>query len=244
MDASPIIIIGMGSSGTRMLVEILEHCGVFMGGPLAANEFKEPQIFYAGVNAFVDEFRYVDPLRPDWEDIVNARALDVDQFVQTVLPQAYKASGYCEGKWGFKDPRNSFVLPLYIRAFPACRVLHVIRDGRDVALTKITEQWPKLKNTKRIDRWFRVWENNVGVCASYRSRLPPNQFFEVRYEDVCVGAETAIDTLSKLMDCATTDVETAVRRTAHQKRMGKWLTRDMAFGFATNSDVLRMYGYI
>lgn len=244
MNDSPIIIIGMGSSGTRLLVEIIERCGVFMGGTLSQNEFKEPSIFFAGANAFVDEFRYVDPLRPDWKDVVEAKAQKIDLFVKTVLPQAYSATGYRGGAWGFKDPRNTFVLPLYVRAFPRCRVLHVIRDGRDVAMTKVSEQWPKLKDTDRLDRWFRVWENNVEVGASYRGQLPAGQFFEVRYEDVCVGLQSAVEALSNLLGVPAAEVAKVVKASAHRRRLNKWLERPEDFEFARGSQVLCKYGYI
>lgn len=243
MNDSPIIIIGMGSSGTRLLVEIVERCGVFMGGTLSRNEFREPSIFFAGANAFVDEFRYVDPLRPDWEDVVEAKAKDIDLFVKTVLPQSYGAAGYRGGAWGFKDPRNTFVLPLYYRAFPKCRVLHVVRDGRDVALTKVSEQWPGLEDTDRLDRWFRVWENNVGVGASYRGRLPVGQFFEVRYEDVCLGLRGAVEALSNLLGLPAAEVTAVVKDSAHRRRLNKWLERPEDFEFARGSRVLRKYGY-
>ena len=37
------------------------------------------------------------------------------------------------GPWGWKDPRNTFTLPLWLELFPEARVLHVTRHGVDVA---------------------------------------------------------------------------------------------------------------
>jgi len=35
--------------------------------------------------------------------------------------------------WGWKDPRNTFTLPLWLDIFPAARVIHIYRNGIDVA---------------------------------------------------------------------------------------------------------------
>ena len=35
--------------------------------------------------------------------------------------------------WGWKDPRNTFTLPLWIELFPDAKVIHVVRHGVDVA---------------------------------------------------------------------------------------------------------------
>jgi hypothetical protein len=244
MSDSPIIIIGMGSSGTRLVVEILERCGIFMGGALSQNEFKEPAIFFAGINAFTDTFRYLDPLPGDWQQIVENKADEVQRFVDEILPKEYAAAGYTGGQWGFKDPRNTFVLPLYIRSFPKCRVIHVVRDGRDVALTKISENWPNLNETHRLDRWFRVWENNISVAAAYKKALSANQFIEIRYEDVCLYRPTATDLLSKFLHIPNSVIADAGKDLAHQNRLFKWRERCDAFDFANDSESLRKYDYI
>ena len=243
MSDSPIIIIGMGSSGTRLVVEILERCGIFMGGVLSQNEFKEPAIFFAGINAFTDAFRYLDPLPGDWKQTVESKAQEVQRFVDEILPKEYAAAGYTGGKWGFKDPRNTFVLPLYIRSFPNSRVIHVVRDGRDVALTKISENWPNLKETHRLDRWFRVWENNISVAAAYKRDLSVNQFIEIRYEDVCLHRSSAIDLLSKYLKIQSSVMTAAVKDLAHKKRLFKWRERCHEFDFAKDSESLREYEY-
>lgn len=42
--------------------------------------------------------------------------------------------------WGWKDPRNTFTLPLWQKLFPALRVIHVTRHGVDVARSLVTRQ--------------------------------------------------------------------------------------------------------
>lgn len=243
MDDSPIIIIGMGSSGTRLIVSVLERLGVFMGGSLLNNEFREPPIFYQTAHAFVDEFRYVDPLPKQWPLIIQQHTPKLKDFILNILPDEYKKAGYNDGPWGFKDPRTLFVLPVYLSIFPNSRAVHCVRDGRDVALTKIKERWPSLTNTESLERWFRVWESNVEIAASYRTSVKSGNFTEVRYEDVCHGAESAIISLAQLTNSDPDTVRLAIRQIAKTDRLTKWVHRSDSFAFASSSKVLRTYGY-
>lgn len=243
MDDSPIIVIGMGSSGTRLIVSVLERLGVFMGGSLLNNEFREPPIFYQIAHAFVDEFRYLDPLPENWPLIVQRHTPELKDFIFNALPVEYQNAGYNGGPWGFKDPRTLFVLSVYLSIFPNSRVVHCVRDGRDVALTKIKERWPLLTDTERLDRWFRVWESNVEVAASYQSSVKPGNFAEVRYEDVCHLAESAVASLAGLTSSEPEAVRYAISQLAKTDRLAKWIQQSDSFAFASSSKVLRAYGY-
>ena len=77
--------------------------------------------------------------------------------------------------WGWKDPRNTFTLPLWLDLFPDARVLHVYRHGVDVAqslrrrqrgvVRQRHERFHKLRRTY----WFRAKQvgPSVGLrCAS------------------------------------------------------------------------------
>jgi class 3 adenylate cyclase len=118
-----------------------------------------------------------------------------------------------------------------------------VRDGRDVALTKIKERWPSLTNTASLDRWFRVWENNVEIAASYRSNVNLSNFDEVRYEDVCHLADSAVTSLARLTNSDPDAVRQAIRQLARTDRLAKWTQHPNNFTFASSSKMLRAYGY-
>ena len=245
LNDEPLLIVGMGSSGTRLLVEILEHCGIFMGGALSDNEPKEPTIFYTA-NKFVDKFRYEETLPADWEDVVAAKAADIAWFASEVLPMRYVEAGYAGGPWGAKDPRNTFVMPLYLNEFPNCRLIHLVRDGRDVALSKITKDWPqhlRLTDTDKLDRWFSVWQNHVAVASSYRARVPPGRFFEMRYEDLCLARAPVVKLLAGLVNRQPSYVSSVIRAKAYRNRIGKWKAKPEESIFAKNNRLLLSYGY-
>ena len=49
--------------------------------------------------------------------------------------------------WGWKDPRNTFLLPLWRDIFPEAKVIHVIRNGVDVAASLLTREEKRIRST-------------------------------------------------------------------------------------------------
>lgn len=243
MADAPVIIVGMGSSGSRLLVSVCERLGVFMGGTMIDNPFREAPIFHSGAHAFVDGFRYDDPLPQNWRHLVSSRMPAVREFIRDSLPDAFCRAGYIGGAWGFKDPRTTFVLGAYLEAYPAAVVVHCVRDGRDVALTKIGETWPALDNTKRLDRWFRVWESNVFVAESWKSRVTPARYYVVRYEDMCRLAQAAVETVGEICGTGTDQAHRVLSNLVRSDSLDKWKKCPELFSFATTSSALSLFGY-
>src|SRR5438128_2372897 len=46
-------------------------------------------------------------------------------------------------RWGWKEPRSIFLLPFLDECLPSLRYLHVVRDGRDMALSENQNQLRK-----------------------------------------------------------------------------------------------------
>ena len=63
--------------------------------------------------------------------------------------------------WGWKEPRSIYLLPFFHQQLPALRFLHVVRDGRDMALSANQNQLRKHGNglpspptfRRRSGRW-------------------------------------------------------------------------------------------
>ena len=64
----------------------------------------------------------------------------------------------CPPVWGWKDPRNTFTLPIWLDIFPRARVIHVVRHGVDVAQSLVVRQ-EKLLAQKRmlLDKYAPVY---------------------------------------------------------------------------------------
>ena len=94
---------------------------------------------------------------------------------------------------GEKTPDYVRYLLLLHSLFPWVRTIHLIRDGRDVALS--TLEWPR---EGRKPRTFKLWqEEPIAVCALWwgwqvgtgrrdGEDLGPDRYIEVKYEDLVV----------------------------------------------------------
>jgi hypothetical protein len=93
---------------------------------------------------------------------------------------------------GEKTPRNIRALPMLNQLFPRARYIHIIRDGRDVAVSgwfhnlRVSPDWTKQNFDNFIDfietiapRWARTIETGRQF-----GRLHPELFLEIRYEDL------------------------------------------------------------
>jgi len=62
--------------------------------------------------------------------------------------------------WGFKDPRSTFTLPLWLALFPDARLIHVSRHGVDVAAS-LTARHDRIVAARQArfdrERWLYQW---------------------------------------------------------------------------------------
>ncbi|MCC5811236.1 MAG: sulfotransferase [Ectothiorhodospiraceae bacterium] len=143
---APVIIIGMHRSGTSMLTRTLQGLGFYMGLGTTRNE-ECP--YTNALNAWVFSQSSATWERPEGVDALLAddesSALVADYLSGVVQGPScarflglrrwlkYRSMRRIAEPWGWKDPRNSYTLPLWLKVFPQARVLHILRHGVDVA---------------------------------------------------------------------------------------------------------------
>jgi hypothetical protein len=223
LRSDPIIVIGADSSGTTMLVRILEKCQVFMGGELASNYWGEPTIFPKHINVFTDGFRFHLPIPANWKSHVEAQRSAILDFCRIELPVLYRNAGYSGGKWGFKDPRNVFTTGIFLEQYPQAVVFHIVRDGLDVAESRLGVRG---FHRESFDEWVAWWHQTVSIARTYREL--GCRYLEVKYEDICYHNTDALEKISAVSNCELSHAEKVVGQLASPTRIGKWRTRDRA----------------
>ena len=200
-----VFVVGCPRSGTTLLQRMLD------AHPLLAVS-NDPHFipFAPGVTAGLDP--PVTPQLVEWllgyrtfarlgldEGTLREAAAGASTYCELVAA-LYDAFGKARGKplAGEKTPRYVRYLPLLHALFPHARVVHLLRDGRDVALS--TLEWA------RADRGpgrFSLWRQNpLAVCAlSWRWHVTTGMrdaaalgdlYSEIRYEDVVAEPEPAM----------------------------------------------------
>lgn len=143
--AYPIILIGMHRSGTSMVSRLLESAGLFMGINKDKNNeaqyfvrLNEWILFQAGAS-WDNPFEFPSFCKHD-----HASTLITDFLLQAInRPITLRFLGWkffkqwnlaeLDFPWGWKDPRTTLTLPLWLQVFPQAKVIHVYRHGVDVA---------------------------------------------------------------------------------------------------------------
>ena len=133
-----------------------------------------------------------------------ARSATVAGFVAALLDDY--ATGRHKPIAGEKDPEYVRRLPLIHRLFPDARVIHIIRDGRDVALSTLDWVTPQ-RFLGRLSLWK---EEPIAVCALWwqrqvsagikGGRLLGTRYLEVRYEQLVENPETVLRDICRFLD--------------------------------------------
>ena len=109
---------------------------------------------------------------------------------------------------GEKDPEYVRRMRLIHQLFPRARVLHIIRDGRDVALSTLDWVTPE-RYLGRLQLWK---EEPVAVCALWWKRQVMSgmeggkslgdRYFEVRYEQLVSDPKTTLGAVCDFLGIA------------------------------------------
>jgi hypothetical protein len=91
-------------------------------------------------------------------------------------------------RWGQKTPRNSFWMREILADFPDAQFLHIVRDGRDVAID--LSQSPNFR-PDNLYAGATLWKRYVGAIRETVARcgLKSDQYMEIKYEEFCATPE-------------------------------------------------------
>ena len=169
-DLTPLLISGMGRSGTSLLAKILKNEGIFIGDNLN-NDYES--LFFMKINEWI--FYQTGSF---WDNPTNFLNLyknpeEFDlmfKYVSSYLKSSlWSFFGLEKNKisshkqlsllnWGWKDPRNVYTSLLWKKIFPNLKVIYIIRNGVDVA-NSIVEKHQKLEKREKIEL-EKIIENN------------------------------------------------------------------------------------
>jgi hypothetical protein len=99
----------------------------------------------------------------------------------------YEAYAAREGKprWGDKSPPYTWKARRIQSGLPEAHFIHLIRDGRDVALSLSEVSWGPGDLQEAADKWV----EELGRARRRARRLRPGTYLEVRYEDLVADPE-------------------------------------------------------
>jgi hypothetical protein len=180
-EHSPIFIVGCQRSGTTLLRLILDA---------------HPHLSVGPESRFLDDLAKVTG--DDWHRIEPyglPREYFHERFAQLFHDfQMDYATRRGKQRWGDKSPRYTMHIPFLDQLFPACQVIHVIRDGRDV-VSSHRQRWGYGSAYKATAKWQRYIE----AARAAGNTLGPDRFAEVRYEALVANPEPELRRLLEFL---------------------------------------------
>jgi Sulfotransferase family len=184
MQRSPLVIVGTGGSGTRAFARLAEASGRSMGAhqneandALALLRFAHkwcPRIYRAWqAGEAVDQAEFEAELRP----CLDAHLSETEAGVP----------------WGWKQPRSIYMLPPLAALYPDLLVLHVLRDGRDIAFGKqfrldVAGSYavpPSAEAEAPEVRLAILWADPNRLAADFGEGRLGERYLRLRLEDLC-----------------------------------------------------------
>jgi hypothetical protein len=189
--AGPVFIVGCPRSGTTLLRDLLRS---------------HPNLTFPDESHFIGRFykAYGDPSSDEeawklacrilrtpriasWGIHLEKREIAGCRSFSDVARRVFEAWARKEGKprWGGKTPHYVLEIPVLHQLFPDARVIHIIRDGRDVALS-----WLKTRyEPQNLYKAACMWRKMVSQGRSDGSHLPTAAYLELRYEALLAEPE-------------------------------------------------------
>ncbi len=100
--------------------------------------------------------------------------------------------------WGDKNTGTLVELDKINALFPDSRIIHLIRDGRDCALSHISKEY--IYGYENILRVAAEWRDQVTLCRKMGGMLPPRRYLELRYEDLVQETEPQLRRICEFLD--------------------------------------------
>ncbi len=239
--AGPNVIGATGGSGTRVLARVVRRAGMYLGDDLNRSE---DALDFA---AFSDR----------WVNVIAAGERPpeiVDDLRRLVVRQ--QRSGAAAPRWGWKEPRSLYLLPLLAEELPNLRYLHVVRDGRDMAFSENQVQLRKhgdaVLGADREEtvalRSIALWAEVNERSADYGERELGERYLRVRFEDLCADPTTVVETVLRFFALPSHDAAAIAAQEVHSPgSVGRWSGADaetVAAMEARAGRALERFGYL
>jgi hypothetical protein len=225
-----LIIVGTGGSGTRVFAQCVQDLGYFMGLNLNASH---DAMDLAGFNQRW-RVRMLPGQQPLDEDERRSRQAD---FAETILRHR---AGIPDptAPWGYKHPRDIFMLPFLLEQFPGMRLLHVIRDGLDMAFSDNQHQlrdygpaWldPSDQALEASVRSAMLWDKINQLAGDQAQAGLGPRYQWMRFEDLCQKPEASLRRLESFCGRAFGQaLQSALARISPPETLGRSQRQDPA----------------
>lgn len=198
--APPVVVLGVSRSGTTLLKEMLDR----------HSELAIPSESY-----FIPQLWDRHGSGPDREEILAdlgriarvrewgvapeevGRRLGAAPSFAEVIGAVYRTYADARGKARFGDKTPAYMqhLGLLERVFPGAQYVHILRDGRDAALSFVAMRRRPRFNWARprgLGDFACQWDLEVRAARRFGATVGGDRYLELRYEDLVADPERGL----------------------------------------------------
>lgn len=193
---APVFIVGCPRSGTTLLYHILLSSGNFAVYLAETNVFNKLAPAFRSLKSLTNRRRMMEAwLKSDYfkrsglqAEAIRSRILsdcrNPGDFLRILMESVARKQGM--RRWAEKTPLHILSIPQIKKTIPDALIIHIIRDGRDVAVSLNHLGWASpfawdRKHSLTVAGLY--WEWLVRKGRKYGRRLGPD-YMEVRFEDL------------------------------------------------------------
>ena len=205
-DSEPVFIVGCPRSGTTLL-QLLIDLNTDYAIPPESFVFQrygtllaEPRMLEEGQAESLARLLRHDSRLKRWNlpaDLLprfDGRGPVSSHKVITEFFEAY-ARFREKSRWGEKTPQHAENLPGILRAFPHAKILHMLRDPRDV----VASYTKAVFGPETALLAARRWKHYAVLVEEHTSDLSSEQFRTVKYEDLVTTPEQTVASLLEIL---------------------------------------------
>ena len=207
----PVFIVGCPRSGTSFLYHLLLSAGGFAEFHTQMNVFDVLEPIFGDLSVPKNKkkmmrewlgskaFQVSGLDAPDIEAKVMAACHNGSDFLRIVMDEVARSQGV--NRWIDSTPTNVPHMLRISRDFPEARFIHIIRDGRDAALSLDQHRWsrplPWDKKRSLLAAGL-YWEGIVRKGRRFGAILGP-RYMEVRYEGLAEQPQQSLTTIGEFL---------------------------------------------
>lgn len=200
MISTPFFIVGAARSGTTLFAMMLNshsRIAIPYESHFIPDYYRRRESLGDLKNNANDRINLVnsilaEPFVARWDKRVEPGDVDTGKCtsLEETIDQIYTAYARKHSKptWGDKTPAHISEIHILNRMFPSAKFIHIIRDGRDVALSFIKRSW----GISDFMTALTDWEQKVDCARKVLCMLPETQRMDLRFEDLVSSPEAEI----------------------------------------------------
>jgi hypothetical protein len=209
----PVFVVGCHRSGTNLLYDTMLSAGGFAiyRGYLPVYKMLIPRFGHpshpGNRKKIVDAWMRSKGFARSGLDATNisgklmAECRSGGDFIRIVMDEIAQQQGV--HRWAVYDPDNVLHIPRIRADFPDALFVHIVRDGRDIALSlmKMGEfrPFPWNRKPRGLLETALYWQWTVRTGRGHGRQIPMN-YIELHYEDLVADPERTLAALGQFLD--------------------------------------------